>query len=277
MMTVKAVPASLRDALRDIGEVAVAVSGGVDSMTLAAAAARILPGRVTMYHAVSPAVPQEATRRVQAFARAEQWDLHIIDAGEFDREDYLSNPVNRCYFCKESLYSTISREVRTGAQVVSGTNVDDLGEYRPGLEAARAAGVRHPFVEAGLRKCDVRAVASSLGLGAISELAASPCLASRVETGIAVSPELLQLVDRAESALRHLLQLDVVRCRYRAKGIVIELEEPDLAALTGFKRDAARAETARIFGGSPYDAPVTLAAYRRGSAFLLHRAPRRPA
>ena len=159
-------------------------------------------------------MPREATQRTQALAEREGWTLHVIDAGEFDNADYMRNPVNRCFFCKTSLYGSI--RPHTAAQIVSGTNLDDLGEYRPGLLAAREHGVRHPFVEAGLRKSDVRALARQLGLGEVAELPASPCLSSRVETGIAIDPAVLALVHATEQLVAQALQPKTVRCRVRA-------------------------------------------------------------
>ena len=120
-------------------------------MTLATLAHRLLgAGRVAMVHAVSPAVSPEATARVRRYAEIEAWDLTVLDAGEFADADYLRNPVNRCYFCKTNLYGTIARV--TPRQILSGANTDDLGEYRPGLDAAREHGVRHPYVEAEIDK-----------------------------------------------------------------------------------------------------------------------------
>jgi len=154
----------LAEIVEDIGGAALALSGGVDSMTLAVFTARRLgSGRVTMMHAVSAAVPEEATARVKAWAVRESWRLQLIDAGEFADENYRANPVNRCFFCKGHLYGTIAQ--RTTGTILSGTNTDDLGEYRPGLEAAREKSVRHPFVEAGMDKRAVRSLARSLGLG----------------------------------------------------------------------------------------------------------------
>ena len=144
------VPASvstLNTVLDDIGRAAVAVSGGVDSMTLALLAGRRSGADCAMFHAVSPAVPAEATARVQDYAAREGWRLTVLDAGEFDDPAYRANPANRCFYCKTNLYGALA--ARTDATLLSGTNVDDLGDWRPGLKAAQAHGVRHPFVEAG--------------------------------------------------------------------------------------------------------------------------------
>lgn len=253
----------------DVGEVAVAVSGGVDSLTLATFAHRMLGARVIMYHAVSPAVPPVATERTRALAQQEGWHLEVVDAGEFSSEDYLRNPANRCYFCKTSLYGSVTRHTR--AQVVSGTNTDDLGDYRPGLIAAQEHTVRHPFVEAGMSKQAVRALARELGLPEIAELPSSPCLSSRVETGIAIDPKILRAIDEVEQYLRAALpamQLvsSNIRCRYRLRGIALELDAAVVQALS----DAQRADITRR-ARQAFDTqstPVLFEAYRLGSAFL---------
>jgi uncharacterized protein len=175
------------------GRVAVAVSGGIDSLTLATLAARRLGDRAEMFHSQTSSVPTEATARTRELAARFGWSLHVIDANEFAREEYLSNPVNRCFFCKHSLYQEIARH--TDAQVVSGANTDDLGEYRPGLQAAREAGARHPFVDAGVDKATIRAIARAIGLGGLAEIPASPCLSSRVETGIRITRPMLRRIE----------------------------------------------------------------------------------
>ncbi len=256
----------LRDMLGGVARATVAVSGGVDSMTLASFAHRILGAdRVRMVHGVSPAVPVAATDRVRAQAKAEGWSLDVVDAGEFADEQYRSNPVNRCFFCKSNLYETLS--MMSEGVVLSGANTDDLGDYRPGLEAAAANGVRHPYVEAGFAKADVRALAYRLGLPDLAALPASPCLSSRVETGIRIEADTLRLIDRVEDWLRRTLAPETVRCRVRRIGIVIELDTATLGRLDAAGRAALIAEARRQVpdvGGTP----IQLTAYERGSAFV---------
>lgn len=266
--------ATLDSVLAGLGPVAVAVSGGVDSLTLATIAHRTSPEPPLMVHAVSPAVPGEATARVRAEAAREGWRLRVIEAGEFADPAYRENPVNRCFFCKTNLYGAI-RQV-TDRQIVSGANLDDLGEYRPGLDAAREHGVRHPFVEAGFSKAMVRALARDLGLGAVAELPSAPCLSSRVETGIRIEPETLAFIHAVERLVGEDLTAtgaesgprSAVRCRVRAAGIVVELDPHSLAGLP----DARRADLGRrIAARAPARlaaAPVSFAPYRTGSAFL---------
>ena len=245
-----------------MGPVAVAVSGGIDSLTLATIAARRLRDRAEMFHSRTASVPTEATARTRDLAARLGWRLHVIDAEEFSREEYLSNPVNRCFYCKQSLYGQIARH--TGSQLLSGANTDDLSDYRPGLDAAREAGARHPFIEAGLGKRDIRAMARALGLGDLAEIPASPCLSSRVETGLRILPETLRRIERAEAAVRERLpRAHAVRCRVRATGVVIEIDAAALEALDANARDEIAGAVRSIFGAHP-----RLAAYRTGSAFI---------
>jgi len=251
----------LDEILRGIGPMAVAVSGGIDSLTLATAAHRVQPG-VTMHHAVSPAVPAEATARTLAEASRQGFVLDIFDAGEFEHKTYRENPVNRCFFCKTSLYGAISR--RTKLPIVSGTNTDDLGEYRPGLIAARDHGVRHPFVEAGIDKKAVRRLAAELGLGALAELPSSPCLSSRVETGIRIEAPVLDMVHRAENLVARALRPRTVRCRVRREGVVVELDEAALRRLAPDEAASLASEIAALGVARK----ISFAAYRTGSAFV---------
>ncbi len=247
---------------------AVAVSGGIDSLTLSSAAHATLGTEVSMHHATSPAVPPEATERTRALAAARGWRLEIFDAGEFADADYRANPVNRCFFCKTSLYGSIVKHLNAaGIMVLSGTNTDDLGEYRPGLEAARLHGVRHPFVEAGIDKAAVRRIARLLGLGALAELPSAPCLSSRIETGIAIEPETLALVHEVERTVTRHLRPATVRCRMRADGIVVELDGSSLDALPA-QGSGLLQEIEALARRAGEVRPVRFAAYRTGSAFL---------
>lgn len=257
----------LGSVLDGMGPIAVAVSGGVDSMTLATYVHRRRPGGVQMFHAISPAVPAEATSRVRAEADREGWHLTIADAGEFSDADYLRNPVNRCFFCKTNLYGSLAP--RATAQIVSGTNTDDLGEYRPGLEAAKNYRVRHPFVEAGISKAQVRGIARHLGLAEIAELPSAPCLSSRIETGISIDAKMLGVVHAAEQWVVQQVQPRTVRCRVRANGVVIELDEEHLARLDSASRGALQVDIGKLFRDGGFDYPVALEPYRNGSAFLV--------
>lgn len=256
----------LEAVLAGLTPLAVAVSGGVDSMTLAHVAGRVLGGRAAMFHAASPAVPPEATARVRAHAARAGWRLSVIDAGELRDPAYRANPVDRCFFCKMDLYGTIRRA--TDWPIASGANLDDLGDWRPGLAAARRHGVRHPLVEAGIDKAGVRALAAALGLDDLAELPASPCLSSRIETGLEVNEARLAVVLEAERWLRERLPRATLRCRLRRAGLVVEL---DAASLAGLDRPAIAAGVAPIAARHGLAGPVAIAPYVRGSAFLHGR------
>lgn len=247
---------------------AIALSGGVDSMTLAFVAHRRMGADVTMFHAASAAVPATATERVKSYADRHGWNLHIIDAGEFSDERYLANPSNRCFFCKSNLYSTLASH--TEAQLFSGTNTDDLGDWRPGLKAAEANQVRHPFVEAGISKADVRAIAAAHGLTDLAELPSAPCLSSRVETALRIEPDMLRAIDEVETFLRQELAAETVRCRVRSTGVVVELDEGALTSLTATKRSTLSARIERAFGSKK---SIFFEHYVRGSAFLREHHP----
>lgn len=267
------IPAELHAVLQAPEMLVIAVSGGVDSLTLASAAHRVR-GRedLMLCHALSPAVPVDANARVRRFADQWQLRLEIIDAGEFDNPDYLSNPVNRCYYCKTHLYHTISR-LQAHYQsfpltIASGTNTDDLGDYRPGLIAASEHSVFHPYVEAGMDKAAVRELARSLGLTDIACLPAAPCLSSRIETGLPVEAETLLMVDAIEKAVRGRLGNVTVRCRVRHSGYCIELENSSIESLDSATEWELLSYARKIVADHGREAPVTLEAYQQGSAFL---------
>ena len=266
--------AELHRVLDGIGRVAIAVSGGVDSMTLAVAAQRRLGKRASMLHAVSPAVPPEATARVRLYAERDGWDLQVLDAGEFADPDYLRNPANRCYFCKTHLYGAMA--ARTKAVLASGTNLDDLGDYRPGLQAASEHGVRHPYVEAGMDKAAVRALARAMSLNDLAALPAAPCLSSRLETGIDVTPERLRLVHAVERLISGRMQPATVRCRLFHDGIAVQLDPASLEEIEGPSGAGLRRAIAELVGERGQQAALRFELYRMGSAFRHPAAGRTP-
>ena len=259
----------LAGVFEDCGKMTIAVSGGVDSMTLASFAQRQLGReRVKMIHALSPAVPKAATSRVKKQSEAENWDVELVDAGEFADEHYLSNPFNRCFFCKSNLYKTLS-QISQGT-LVSGTNSDDLQDFRPGLQAAEEHQVRHPFVEADFAKEDVRALARHLGLPELSQLPASPCLSSRVETGIRINNNDLEAIDKVETWIQDHYSPKTVRCRVLEEGIIIQLDTNTLEGLVLKNQKETVLKIKNIFHHRP-EKGIRFERYQRGSAFLIPR------
>jgi len=238
----------------------IAVSGGVDSMTLGYVAHKIF-SQTKIYHAISPAVPDGATQRVKAYADKHAWHLVLINAGEFDDVTYVNNPVNRCFYCKTNLYKAIS-ETEKGV-ICSGANLDDLSDYRPGLDAAKVFEVEHPWIRLGVNKEQIRQLANDFGLSDIQDLPASPCLSSRVETGIRIFPETLSLISQCESAIKTMIDVDTVRCRVQKEKITIELDQITLDKLKDRERKNINSLALRLFGED-----CSIASYKRGSAFL---------
>lgn len=247
---------------------AIAVSGGVDSMTLALFCSSV-DLSFEVFHALSPAVPPAATQRVRNEARCSAWRLREIDSGEFADQRYLKNPLNRCYFCKSNLYAEI--RCHTNATIFSGTNLDDLSDFRPGLQAATNNNVIHPFVEAGFNKQAVRRLARQLGADHLAELPASPCLASRIETGIAIEAPVLNVVDGVENWLSRDLGIRGPRCRVRSDRIAIEVPPDSVPDLDSAIRGTIVERVMRDFADLRADLPVTIETYRMGSAFVASR------
>ena len=261
---------ALRGLLGGIGPRVVACSGGIDSLLLATVAHRQDPAATVVAHAVSPAVPADATARVEDRAAREGWSLTLVRSGEFQNEAYLGNPANRCYHCKTSLYDALGQletAVTAGATLLSGANLDDLGEYRPGLIAAAERGVRHPFVEAGIGKSAIRAIARHLGLP-FAALPASPCLASRLYTGTRVTAGRLAAIEAGEALIRRRTGIGVVRCRVREQDMIVEIDDADRDRLSEELLDAVFAAARRH---EPGIAGVRLdpKPYRPGRAFLV--------
>jgi len=219
----------LLEILRKLERVAVAYSGGIDSTVVAMAAHLALGDRAVAVTADSPSVPRAEIAEAQAIARRIGIRHRLVATGEFSDPDYVRNDGARCYFCKDELYSQIERLLPDlEAEVIcSGANLDDLGDYRPGLKAAAEHRVRHPLQDAGFTKADVRALAKYWDLPTWDK-PASPCLSSRLAPGVRVTPERTARVEQAEAMLK---QMGLRECRVRLhEGELARLEVP-LAAL----------------------------------------------
>ncbi|HRF01748.1 MAG TPA: ATP-dependent sacrificial sulfur transferase LarE [Pirellulaceae bacterium] len=226
----------LARSLDRLGRGVVAFSGGVDSAVVAAAAARRL-GReqVRVVMAIGPAVAEGERQTAERVARAIGLDLQIVEAGEIDDPAYVRNDVRRCFYCKTNLYRALAEtpEARAGWPIVNGTNADDLGDYRPGLEAASQHDVVSPLVEAGIGKDQVRELARLWQLE-VHDKPATPCLASRIVYGISVTPERLSKIDAAERFLKG-LGFATVRVRLHGDDLArIELDPEDLTKLLDY-------------------------------------------
>ena len=265
----------LKVVLNSVDSAIVACSGGIDSLLLSTIACRIDTGRFLVAHATSPAVPFEATVRVSDIAVQESWRLHMVTSGEFADPQYLANPVNRCFYCKSHLYAALRAiagklPIQSSLTLLSGANLDDLKEYRPGLEAAKEFGVRHPFIEAGIGKREIRALARELDLP-FSELPASPCLASRLYTGTEVTLERLRAVEAGEGLIRARRGINIVRCRLRGSEILIEVPLEDQTKVDSVLLDEVFSVATEKF---PQIDSVRLdpRPYKSGRAFLVQQA-----
>jgi uncharacterized protein len=221
--------AHLRALLAELPMALVAFSGGVDSSFLLRVAHDVLGERVTALTTVSPTNPEEDTATAVALA-LRLGVTHVVRASnELEIPGYAANPSNRCYFCKDRLYEICTGEARQRGivAILDGVNCDDLGDYRPGLRAASEYGVRHPLVEAGLSKTELRALSRALGL-ATWDKPASPCLSSRFPYGTEITLARLQTVSRAEDVLRA-LGFREIRVRFHDEIARIELGTEELA------------------------------------------------
>src|SRR5436309_370044 len=227
----------------------VAFSGGVDSSVVAALAARSLGSRAIAITAVSPALATGELSGAREVARAIGIRHEVVETNELARAGYAANGRDRCYHCKSELYDRLGALARTRgyAVILSGANADDLGDWRPGLTAAAEHAVRHPLLEAGVGKEEIRALARELGVRS-ADKPASPCLASRLPYGTQVDPETLAQVDRAEHALK-MLGYRVLRVRHYGDLGKVQLTDDELGRAVA---PAGRAEVIAAVRGAGY-------------------------
>lgn len=254
---------SLRRILRDLGSVLVCYSGGIDSAFVLAVAHAELGPRAIGMTAVSPSLSESEKADAARIARSLGADHRFVESHELERPGYVQNGPDRCFHCKSELYDIAEAKRREWqlAVVVNGTNRDDLGDYRPGLEAAKIAGARSPLVEAGMTKSDVRAAALAIGMDVWDKPAAA-CLSSRIPYGTSVTPERLAQIAGLEADLKALgFQQLRVRWHDKIARIEVALSELELMLAPGVREAVVTAGKKHGFQYITLD----LGGYRTGS------------
>jgi uncharacterized protein len=231
----------LREIFREAETCVVALSGGVDSSVLAAVAREELGEGAVAVTGVSPSLSSVEREEILVFVK-DRGLVHVeVDTHELEHDDYLKNDPDRCFHCKSELYAQLRTvaDARGIERIFDGTHAEDLAGHRPGKRAADEAGVRSPFVEAGMGKEDVRNIARALGLSN-AERPSQPCLSSRIAYGVEVTPERLTRVGRAEQALKA-MGFERVRVRLHGEIARVELPKKRLAEAIERREEISRA------------------------------------
>jgi len=220
---------ALIDALREMRSVIVAYSGGADSAYLAWAAKQALGDQAVAITADSASFPESHRRDAEQFARDHEIRHEYIETREFDNPAYVANNPDRCFHCKDELFTRLDEvaRARSIAHVIYGVNVDDLGDFRPGQGAAKLHKVKAPLVDAGLTKAEIRELSKRAGL-ATWDRPASACLSSRIPYGTPVTIENVRIVDKGEDAIRA-MGFRQFRVRYHGEIVRIEIAREELS------------------------------------------------
>lgn len=253
--------------LRSLGRTLVAYSGGVDSAFLAWTAHQALGDAMLSVIADSPSLARTQLAEAIAFTRENEIPLEVISTSELERPEYVRNDSNRCFFCKDELFTVMEnfRGARGFDSIAYGVNVDDQGDFRPGQGAASVHGVAAPLLDAGLTKQEIRDLARAAGLR-VWDKPASACLSSRIEYGRPVTREVLGAVEQGEDALRA-LGFRQFRVRHHGEIVRIELGREELARALNLETTA---EFTRIFKALGFKfVTLDLEGFRSGSMNAL--------
>lgn len=259
----KSKEADLLARLRDMRRVIVAYSGGADSAYLAWAANQVLGDNAVAITADSASIPESHKRDAEEFARHCGFRHEYVDTYEFDNPDYVRNAPDRCFHCKDELFTRLEQVGRERGieNIVYGVNVDDLGDYRPGQKAAKTHDVKAPLVDAGLTKAEIREL-SRLAELPTWDRPASACLSSRIPYGTPVTPQNVKTVEHGEEAIRA-LGFRQFRVRFHGELVRLEIAKDELdRALT---LDMAQRFTAIFKDLGFHYVTLDLEGYRQGS------------